>query len=113
METEVEIGDRVTFVASYNGGGFKVYTQFITNASELDTVERLSKNGGYRIAKIERPVYETKFYWHDLSEKEKIELTTEWNKRANETRIKRLQQELEEEKNKTWIERLFEWLVIK
>ena len=66
---DIEIGDRVTFVASYNGGGFKVYTQLITNASQLDTVKTQSKIGGYRITKIERPVYETKFYWKDLSEK--------------------------------------------
>lgn len=102
---DIEIGDRVTFVASYNGGGFKVYTQLIINASQLDTVKTQSKIGGYRITKIERPVYETKFSWKDLSEEEKEELSEEWNRRASETQIKRLQ----EEKNKTWIERLFDW----
>ena len=101
----IEIGDRVTFIASYNGSGFKTYTQLITNASQLDTVKTQSKIGAYRIVKIERPVYETKFYWKDLSEEEKEELSEEWNRRANETQIKRLQ----EEKRKSWIEKLFDW----
>ena len=103
---DIKVGDRIKYVIKYKGDEeSRVVDIIITGTRALFEIKKWINAGDIRVIKIEKPIYQTKFYWKDLSEKEKIELTTEWNRRANETRIKRLQ----EEKNKNWIERFFDW----
>ena len=105
----IQVGDRIKYAIRYKGKEPQIVDVIITGNSDLSKIKKWISEGDIRVIKIERPVYKTKFDWKNLSEEEKEKIETEYYKKFNKTKIERLEEELEIERNKTWLEKLFDW----